>query len=127
MKYAIVIYLLIVTFIFQSCEKQSKAGLGGNANLKIQAQHHGQRLDSITIYIKFNAQDAPIEYDITQKVNTSGIDSGFAIFKGLKIGQYYILAKGWDPSISKEVIGGIPYQVNDEIDLNIIVPVTEEH
>jgi hypothetical protein len=129
MKFIVTFFFILSILLLQACKKQDTAGLGGNSNVTIQAQHHGLRIDSVTIFIKFNAQDAPNEndYDLQQKVATSGNEIGSIIFKGLKKGKYYILAKGWDVSIGKDVIGGIPYIIENEIDLNVIVPVTEDH
>jgi hypothetical protein len=110
----IILLLLIVTTSF-SCKKKSKAGLGGNANLKVAAQHHGLLIDSCTISIKFNSLDAPSDgvYDLTQKVSKGNAGDSYTIFKGLKAGDYYVYGIGWDPSISNNV--------------SIIVPVTETH
>jgi hypothetical protein len=66
-------------------------------------------------------------YDITQKVEKNIAGESYTIFKGLKPGDYYIYGLGWDPSISNNVKGGIPYTIKDETDLSIIVPVTETH
>ena len=124
----IILLLLIVTTSF-SCKKKSKAGLGGNANLKVATQHHGLIIDSCTISIKFNSLDAPSDgmYDLTQKVSKGNAGDSFTIFKGLKAGDYYVYGIGWDPSISNNVKGGIPYTIDNETDLSIIVPVTETH
>jgi hypothetical protein len=114
-----------IVIFFSNCEKQSSAGLGGNATLSIQGQHHGSKIDSLVVYIKFNSSDAPSDdtYDLNQQVNTSGL----ARFDGLKAGKYYLFAKGYDPSISKEVKGGIPFQIKDEKAYDVVVPVTENH
>ena len=112
-----------------SCKKKPSAGLGGNAKLKIAAKHHGITIDSCTISIKFNSLDAPSNgmYDLTQKVSKGITGESFTIFEGLKPGDYYVYGLGWDPSISNNVKGGIPYTIKDETDLSIIVPVTETH
>jgi hypothetical protein len=129
MKTNLSILLLLIVATSFSCKKKSKAGLGGNANLKVATQHHGLIIDSCTISIKFNSLDAPSDgmYDLTQKVSKGNAGDSFTIFKGLKAGDYYVYGIGWDPSISNNVKGGIPYTIDNETDLSIIVPVTETH
>ena len=129
MKTTFFLFAIILLTTHISCKKKPSAGLGGNANLKITAKHHGNTIDSCTISIKFNSLDAPSNrmYDITQKVEKNIAGESYTIFKGLKPGDYYIYGLGWDPSISNNVKGGIPYTIKDETDLSIIVPVTETH
>ena len=129
MKTTFFLFAIIVLASNFSCKKKPSAGLGGNAKLKIAAKHHGITIDSCTISIKFNSLDAPSNgmYDLTQKVSKGITGESFAIFEGLKPGDYYVYGLGWDPSISNNVKGGIPYTIKDETDLSIIVPVTETH
>lgn len=129
MKKNILIYLLpiIAVFAFASCERDdiNIAGKGGNATLKITPMHHDDVIDSATVFIKYNAQELPTSYDEHADVV---MENGVAIatFSGLKKGQYYIYAEGWDHHINEKVIGGIPYTITEESTLEINVPVTEE-
>ena len=129
MKTTFFLFAIIILASNFSCKKKPSAGLGGNAKLKIAAKHHGITIDSCTISIKFNSLDAPSNgmYDLTQKVSKGITGESFTIFEGLKPGDYYVYGLGWDPSISNNVKGGIPYTIKDETDLSIIVPVTETH
>ena len=129
MKTTFFLFAIIVLASIFSCKKKPSAGLGGNAKVKIAAKHHGITIDSCTISIKFNSLDAPSNgmYDLTQKVSKGITGESFTIFEGLKPGDYYVYGLGWDPSISNNVKGGIPYTIKDETDLSIIVPVTETH
>ena len=129
MKTTFFLFAIIVLASNFSCKKKPSAGLGGNAKLKIAAKHHGITIDSCTISIKFNSLDAPSNgmYDLTHKVSKGIAGESFTIFEGLKPGDYYVYGLGWDPSISNNVKGGIPYTIKDETDLSIIVPVTETH
>jgi len=126
-KIALLSVICFLCFSF-SCKKKPSAGLGGNANLKITAKHHGLVIDSCAISIKFNASDAPAngEYDFVQKTVTINVGNSYAIIQGLKKGDYYILGEGWDPSINQRVKGGIPYTIDSETDLSIDLPVTED-
>jgi hypothetical protein len=73
--------------------------------------------------------DAPSEdaYDLTQAGNTISPGDTYAIISGLKQGKYYLFAKGWDPSISNNVKGGIPYTISSDEMQEITVAVTEVH
>ncbi len=122
------ICLLFTPILFMSsCKKKPSAGYGGNANLKLFAKHHGAAIDNVTFYIKFNATDVPVGgvYDITQTAIVYSAGNSYASISGLKKGDYYIYAKGWDSSISEEVKGAIPYTITDETSQDIIVAVSE--
>ncbi len=118
--------LAITVIAFTSCERKgiNLAGKGGNATLKVTPQHHGENIDSCTIFIKYNAQDKPSEYD-DQTICIMENGKPVATFSELKKGEYYIYGRGWDADIEQEVVGGIPYKIEEETTLNITVPVTE--
>ncbi len=100
------------------------AGKGGNAILKVIPKHHGLVMDSCTVYIKYNTQDAAASNDDSVKCTPdNGVST--AIFPGLKKGNYYLYGKGWDDNISMDVIGGLPYVINEETTLSVNLPVTE--
>lgn len=112
-------------FTLTSCERKDElAGKGGKATLKVTPQHHGDNIDSCTIFLKYNAQDLPSEYD---EQLTCVLENGkpVATFSELKPGNYYIYGSGWDPDINQAVVGGIPYKIEEEKTYNITVPVTE--
>lgn len=100
------------------------AGKGGNATLKVTPKHHGIVIDSCMVYIRYNTQDAATTYDDSTRVATENGGST-ATFSGLKTGNYYLYGKGWDNSISMEVIGGLPYTITEEATLSVNLPVTE--
>lgn len=129
MKTLILVLAAALLPMLYSCKKQPSAGLGGNANLKISVKHHGVFIDSATVYIKFNSSEAPSngQYDLTKTVSKDTSGESFALFEGLKKGDYYIYATGWDPSINEDVKGGIPYTIAEETDITILIPVTETH
>ncbi|MBL7765683.1 MAG: hypothetical protein JNJ58_06300 [Chitinophagaceae bacterium] len=129
MKKFILLPFLILALSITSCKKKPSGGLGGNANLKISVFHHSLEIDSATVYIKFNATDKPTDnqYDLQQVLQKDLAGDSYAIFEGLKPGDYYVYATGWDPSIFSNVNGGIPYTIKEEADIQISVPVTEQH
>ncbi len=115
--------MLLIT----ACERKETVivgGKGGNATLKVTPQHHGDNIDSCTIYLKYNVQDKPSSYDEEVKcVMENG--KPVATFTNLNKGNYYVYGKGWDPGIEQEVAGGIPYTITEEATKEITVPVTE--
>ncbi len=121
--------LLALSLVF-GCRKKNTAGLGGNNELRIKARHHTIVLDSIKVYVKFNATDAPTslsEYDISADVKIQNGDT-VAIFEGLKDGEYYLYGTGWDPYSVIDVEGGLPIEIDKEnspIEYNL--QVTEQH
>jgi hypothetical protein len=130
MKNLLIVAIVGISFLsVMGCKKKSSAGLGGSANIKISAKHHAANIDSCTIYIKFNSSEAPAnlsEYDLSQQLALDANNNSNTIFTGLKTGDYYIFAYGWDPAISANVKGGIPYTIKQETDLETIIPVTED-
>lgn len=116
----------LVLLTLNSCERKEDniAGKGGNATLKVTPQHHGDDIDSCTIFLKYNAQDLPSSYD--EQIDCV-MENGkpVATFSNLKKGEYYVYGSGWDPDINQAVVGGIPYVITEEKELNITVPVTE--
>ena len=126
----ILYFVFCIPFILAgACKKKPSAGLGGSANLKVRAVHHNANIDSCTIYIKFNSSEAVdlSEYDVSQVLKADTNGNSYTVFEGLKSGNYYLFAQGWDPSISQNVKGGIPYTIVDETDISVVIPVTEVH
>lgn len=132
-KTVLLVSILFILLTVSSCKKCKDAGQGGEVTLVAKPQHHGfsilnkaSYLD--TVYLKFNTKDSPgadlAGYD-TYFVGEAGEDH--VHLEGLKCGDYYIYAVGYDTTINERVKGGIPYSFSEtsgEIDLNI--PVTED-
>lgn len=125
---------LIIAVSVISCERdknQCIGGSGGNLTIAAFPQHHGKSISNKatyldTIFVKYNTSDKPANnnYD-TYFVGEAGEDH--VHMKGLKCGNYYFFATGFDSTINQRVVGGIPYttdKTDGEIDLNI--PVTED-
>lgn len=113
-------------FTFTSCEREEDnvAGKGGTAILKVVPQHHGENIDSCTVFLKYNAQDLPSSFD-DEVVCVMENGQPVATFSSLKKGDYYVYGEGWDPDINQEVVGGIPFKITEDKTYNITVPVTE--
>jgi len=91
------------------------AGKGGNATLKITPNHDTLNIDSCMLYIKYDAAVVPFDStydDSVRAINTTGIP--IATFSGLKPGNYYLFAKGWDLVRSEKVKGGLPFVILEE-------------
>lgn len=124
----IVAALLILILGAAGCKREDKAGKGGEATLKVTPQHHGKNINDCIIYLKYDQSTPPSD-------NTDGYDENVAVtmedgkpvatFTKLKKGKYYIYGNGYDPDISQNVKGGIPYEISSETNLSINVPVTE--
>lgn len=124
---AITLSAVLVVLTLSSCERKDDtniAGKGGMAVLKVTPQHHGTNIDSCTIFLKYNSKELPSSFDEEIKcVMENG--KPVATFNELKKGDYYVYGKGWDPDISQQVVGGIPYTISDEQTYTINIPVTE--
>lgn len=124
------ILLSWVVLSSNSCKREDPvvqedvAGKGGNAIIKATPQHHGENIDSSTIFLKYNAQDKPSTFD-EQAVCVMENGKPVATFSNLKKGKYYIYGEGWDPDIQQKVVGGIPYTITEEKTIELNVPVTE--
>lgn len=123
------LFTLIVGITWGSCKKKPMAGLGGNALIVARCQHHGSSIDSATVYIKYNSLEAVAlgEYNQALPLSKDSNNLYTAQFKGLKPGEYYLFAQGWDPSISNNVKGGVPFTIEKEEQFNLVIPVTEVH
>lgn len=120
--------LLMLTLGAASCSREDKAGKGGEATLKVTPQHHGNNIEQCVIYLKYNASTPP-------SATTEGYDENIAVamedgkpvatFTKLKKGKYYIYGYGYDPTISQDVKGGIPFEITSETVIATNVPVTE--
>ena len=123
--------ILIIALILAagSCKKAADttvadAGKGGSATLTVTPEHHGEFVDTCTVYIKYNTQDAPANglYDdsaVCTLVNATPV----ATFSGLKNGNYYLLAMGYHSLYTPPYVkGGIKYTIAAQSPFNVIVP-----
>jgi len=133
-KILFLISIAAIVSINSSCKKEKKceAGTGGNVTLVGFPKHHTVAIFNQTGYLdtvrlKFNTKESPglntSDYDI---FFTGSVGDADVHCTGLKCGDYYIMATGFDTTINERVLGGIPYtitQESGEIDLDI--PVVE--
>lgn len=125
--------LLICSSLFftGSCKKDSKceAGTGGSLTIVAKLKHHGVVIpnDSLypdTVWVKFSVKDwanPPSGYDL-RFIGSPGEDH--VHLPGLKCGDYFFYAAGYDTSISQNVMGGTPFSTsltNGELDIDLAV------
>lgn len=114
------------TMLFTACKKDPKAGKGGKAVLKITPKHHSTYIDSCTVYIKYGTKDLPagLQFDDSAKCVPEG-GKPVATFANLNKGDYYLYGAGYDPNIVRQVVGGSPYTISDEVEQSYTISVTE--
>ena len=127
MKYAVLAFL----FLSISCkpDKNDGSGKGGSTTLQIFPQHHQVAKNIINgkIFIRYNTLDAPtsgVYDDSTSCSNHDSLLSG--TLSGLKNGNYYLFATGYDTSVNQGVKGGTPYTITAQsTTLSVTIPVSE--
>lgn len=124
-----IVFAALCILSFSSCDRTEMevAGKGGSTTLKVTPQHHGDNIDSCTVFLKYNAKDLPASgtsYD-EEVICVQEGGKPVATFTNLKKGEYYVYGQGWDPDINQAVVGGIPYVIEEDGVLNINIPVTE--
>ena len=126
----IVFGILIISICFFSCGKD--AGLGGKTTLILKPQHHAAPIYNQPAYpdsalLKFNAADFP--GDIASAFDHIVVGNpmeDYVKVSGLKEGKYYIFMTGYDTTINRRVKGGIPYEVTQDGEITVKIPVTED-
>ena len=91
--------------------------------------HHSAPIKGATVYIKFNAKETPSDPENNYDLKITGENSEDHVhIQGLRYGEYYIYAVGYDSSLNTIVKGGIPLKISwseRKKDLEVDVPVTE--
>lgn len=124
----------VAAMFFSACTHEKfrpVGGRGGSASVMVYPQHHGNtsNLDSITIYIKYDALDAPADGKYDDSVSWMPGSGGVlpnGTFTGLWNGDYYIFARGYDYSVVQWVRGGLPFTVKAQQSHSFTLPVGEE-
>jgi len=124
LKY-IIFFLIIVAF--NSCKKNST---GGKTKITVYPAHHGKAIYGATVYVKFNTSDLPSDPTNNYDLKVVGEDSEEHVhIEGLRYGNYYLYAVGFDPEISETVVGGAPLTIKwkeRKSNINFDIAVSED-
>ena len=126
MKITISILTCVLAFLFTCCRKNDT---GGDASIIIHTAHHESNVKGATVYVKFDAWEMPADIAANYDLKVTAEQDGDHIhITGLRYGNYYLYAVGYDSTTSQNVYGGVPVTIawkerNNEIEIHI--PVTE--
>ncbi|RYD59309.1 MAG: hypothetical protein EOP56_00135 [Sphingobacteriales bacterium] len=116
-----VLLLAVLSVSIYSCDKDDPtptpqepivAGKGGMTTLRIVPIHDSINIDSCTVYLKYNSLDMPSSFDDSVYCTWDGTQYR-ALFPGLKRGNYFIYAKGWDVVRSQKTFGYLYHVITD--------------
>ena len=106
-----------------------KGDIGGEATIAAFPKHHSQSIKGATMYVKFDATELPADPTNKYDLKIVGEENEDHVhIEGLRYGDYYLYATGFDSTIMQPVSGGIPVTIKwserkNELDKD--VPVTE--
>lgn len=116
----------ILAFLFTCCKKND---IGGDASLLVHTAHHNGNITGATVYVKCGVYELPANitsnYDLKY---TAAPDEDHIHITGLRCGNYYLYAVGYDSTISQPVSGGIPVEIpwkERKSEIEIHIPTTE--
>jgi hypothetical protein len=115
LKKQIILLLILTTFIFLGCKKESDdQSISGTIRLNVLVKHHNVALKGIPVYLKSNAESFPGRDAGKYDISTSTDASGKAEFNKLFPGNYYLYAYGWDALVADSVWGYKEAVLNNE-------------
>jgi hypothetical protein len=119
-----VLLLAVLSVSIYSCDKDDEptpqtkepivAGKGGLTTLRVVPIHDSINVDSCFVYLKYNALDMPERFDDSIYATWDGTQYR-AEFSGLKQGNYFIYAKGWDVVRSQKINGYLYHVIKDSM------------
>lgn len=127
MKYLLTISAFLVVAACHP-DKNDGPGKGGSADITLYPQHHQVAKNIINgkIYVRYNTLDVPTSGVYDDSVSCTNHDSLISgVFTGLKNGNYYFYATGYDTSIHQGVKGGSPYTISRQSAQAFNLPVSE--
>jgi hypothetical protein len=107
------------------------AGKTGKVTLNLTPRHHGANISTATLYIRYNALEYPKADNVFDDSAVVEIKNNVPVasFDSLSRGNYFIYAKGFDPSpkVNMEVVGSAPFTITDtsHVTLNAFIEVSE--
>jgi hypothetical protein len=104
-KYFSTAVLGIIMLPFVSCTKE---GLNGENMVVAHPKHHSVSIKGATVYVKFNAKELPGTKPTDYDANFVGkANEDHVHIEGLKKGNYFLYAVGFDSTIMQPVTGGL--------------------
>ena len=98
--------LLILNF---SCKKND---IGGEAEVHVLIYHHETPIKGSTLYVKFDATSEPSDPTANYDLKLLGEeDDNHVHVEGLRAGNYYFYAVGFDSVANKVVSGGVATKI----------------
>jgi hypothetical protein len=105
-------FLILASVLFSACKKDEMHNSSGQVvvtgtnKLIISVVHHTYSLPGIRVFLKNNTTEYPGPDTTLYDWSTTSDPTGIAVFDHLFEGNYFIYAKGFDPNIGMDVIGG---------------------
>lgn len=100
--------ILLLGIAFSSCEKSEtniKTPFEGSITLNVHCIHHSWDVPYMSVFLKRNATVYPGPDTSLYDIRLQGDGYGNVAFGNLIPGDYYILAKGYDPIWGDSAIG----------------------
>ncbi|WP_317897817.1 hypothetical protein [Aurantibacillus circumpalustris] len=92
-----------------SCKKND---IGGDAEIHVLVYHHDTPIKASTLYVKFDAKSEPSDPTSNYDLKLLGEeDENHVHVEGLRAGNYYLYAVGYDSIANKEVSGGMATEI----------------
>ncbi|MCW3123680.1 MAG: hypothetical protein JWQ38_3172 [Flavipsychrobacter sp.] len=119
-----VVVLLVVVGCKKPQQTTSIGGKGGTNTIAVTPEHHGEFVDTCTVYIKYNTLDAPADGIYDDSAACVQVDTiPVATFTGLKQGNYYLFGKGIHATYTPpNVKGGLPCTISNVATVKVYLP-----
>jgi hypothetical protein len=114
---------ILASFIFLgSCKK---GDTGGEATLVAHLTHHDEHIEGATLYVRFDQAEMPSDIETNYDLRLEDAEmEGHIHIEGLRYGEYYLYAVGFDSTMMHHVVGGVGVQIkwgerDEEIEVDI--------
>ena len=124
---------LICVFVFSCKKDETNGGAGtivqGDAIVYAQVMHHHYEIANIKVWIKKGATSFPgVDTTLYDSYQISDMH-GFVRFDKLVNGSYYFYAKGFDAIFWSNVMGYVPFSIDNKPgetkEYDVTIPVSE--
>ena len=125
MKKALLSFIALSASVITACKK---GDTGGDASISAHVKHHATSINLPTVYVKFDAKELPSDPTNNYDLKIVGTDGDHVHIHGMRYGNYYLYATGYDSTIMMPVAGGIPIKIkwgDRKKEMEITIPVVE--